>query len=248
MRRKKREACGTRWRVALPRIKSKQLARAGRSKPQHTKGWRQFGRNRLHETILTARGFTYKSKWGKKHKIRVGGIVYVKLWKALYGTLQAALLFWKDLSGQLEQWEFVLNPYDDCVANKIIDGRQCTILWHVDDLEISHVDPKVVNHVIGLLNDRYGKEAPLTVTRGKTNDYLGMTIDFAKKGKVTIDMRITSPVCLRILTPTWMGKQSLLLQTTSLTQRAHPFWWTKIRLLSQCDCQTTIPGKARSTW
>ena len=31
-------------------------------------------------------------------------VVYVKLQKALYGTLQAALLFWKDLSGQLEKW------------------------------------------------------------------------------------------------------------------------------------------------
>jgi hypothetical protein len=64
-------------------------------------------------------------------------VLYVELLKALYGTLQAALLFWKLLSGKLEKWGFTINPYDWCVANKMIDGTQCTIVWHVDDL-ISH--------------------------------------------------------------------------------------------------------------
>jgi hypothetical protein len=57
-------------------------------------------------------------------------VLYVKLRKALYGTLQAALLFWKNLTGLLvDEMGFELNPYDSCVANKIIDGKQCTILW-----------------------------------------------------------------------------------------------------------------------
>ena len=115
-------------------------------------------------------------------------VIYVRLRKALYGTLQAALLFWKDLSTQLEQWDFELNPYDNCVANKLINGTQCTILWHVDDLKISHVDPMVVGSIINLLNERYGKEAPLTVTRGKIHDYLGRTLNFLKKGSVKINM------------------------------------------------------------
>jgi hypothetical protein len=67
----------------------------------------------------------------------------VQLKKALYGTLQASLLFWKDLSGDLRKWGFESNPYDWCVANKTINGKQCTILWHVDDLKISHEDPEV---------------------------------------------------------------------------------------------------------
>ena len=46
-------------------------------------------------------------------------ILYVELLKALYGTMQAALLFWKKLSSQLVAWEFEINPYDWCVANKI---------------------------------------------------------------------------------------------------------------------------------
>ena len=65
-------------------------------------------------------------------------VVYVELQKALYGTLDAALLFWKNLSGKLAEWGFKWNPYNWCVVNKMIDGKQCTILWHVDDLKISH--------------------------------------------------------------------------------------------------------------
>jgi hypothetical protein len=33
-------------------------------------------------------------------------------------------------------------------ANKMIDGKQCTIVWHVDDLKISHVKEKVKTIII----------------------------------------------------------------------------------------------------
>jgi hypothetical protein len=115
-------------------------------------------------------------------------VLYVELKKALYGTLKAALLFWKKLSSTLESWGFIVNPYDSCVVNKNIDGSQCTILWHVDDLKISHADPNVVTSVIKQLEGEFGKEAPLTVTRGKLHDYLGMTIDYRVPGKVMIAM------------------------------------------------------------
>ena len=115
-------------------------------------------------------------------------VLYVELLKALYGTMRAALLFWKKLSSQLVEWGFVINPYDWCVANKMINGKQCTILWHVDDLKISHVDAAVNTEVIEMINKEFGKEAPLTVNRGKIHDYLGMTLDFTEDGKVKIKM------------------------------------------------------------
>jgi hypothetical protein len=115
-------------------------------------------------------------------------VLYVELKKTLYGTLKAALLFWKKLSAQLQEWGFVLNPYDWCVANKTTNGKQCTIVWHVDDLKISHVDPEVVTSVIEDLSSVFGIEAPLTVNRGKIHEYLGMTLDYSLKGKVTITM------------------------------------------------------------
>jgi hypothetical protein len=113
----------------------------------------------------------------------------VQLKKALYGTLQASLLVWKNLSKNLKEWGFEINPYDWCVANKTINGKQCTVLWHVDDIKVSHEDPEVVTQVLKLFEDVYGsKDAPLTITRGKVHNYLGMTIDFSVDGKVDFTM------------------------------------------------------------
>jgi hypothetical protein len=110
-------------------------------------------------------------------------VLYVVLKKALYGTLRAALLFWRRLSWQLLAWGFTANPYDTCVVNKTINEKQCTILWHVEDLN-SHADSEVVTTVIKMIEAEFEKEAPLTKTRGKVHEYLGMTIDFSTDGKV----------------------------------------------------------------
>jgi hypothetical protein len=72
--------------------------------------------------------------------------------------------------------------------NKTVNGNQCTVLWHVDDLKISHVDEAVNESVLASLNDWYGQETPLTVTRGDLHDYLGMTLDYSTDGKVAIRM------------------------------------------------------------
>ena len=129
---------------------------------------------------------TYKEfltyQWGKP-------VIYTELNKALYGTLQAALLFWKNLSGFLvEKLGFEANPYDFCVVNKNINGSQCTIGWHVDDLKISHVDGKVNQDILNILQQEYGKEAPIPSTTGKIHEYLGMTIDYSIPGKVMFRM------------------------------------------------------------
>jgi hypothetical protein len=104
-------------------------------------------------------------------------VLCVELLKALCGTLKAALLFWKLLSSKLVSWGFEINPCDWRVADKTTDGKQCTVLWHVDDLKTSHVDSAAVSAVIGMIDEEFGKEAPITVTRGKVHDCLGMTLD-----------------------------------------------------------------------
>ena len=88
-------------------------------------------------------------------------MLYVRLKKALYGTLQAALLFWQLLSETLVSWGFTINPYDQCVANKQINGRQCTIVWHVDDLKISHVSEDVVENKLPASTRNLGKKVRL---------------------------------------------------------------------------------------
>ena len=115
-------------------------------------------------------------------------VMYIELLKALYGTVRAARLFWQKLSTKLAECGFIANPYDPCVMNKLIEGKQCTVCWHVDDLKISHKVPKIVDSIIVMLNDEFGKEMPLTITRGKVHDYLGMLLDFTKPGELTVDM------------------------------------------------------------
>ena len=116
-------------------------------------------------------------------------VINTELNKALYGTLQAALLFWQNLSGFLiKKLGLEANPYDFCVVNKIIDGSQCTISWHVDDLKISHVDGNVNQDILKILQKEYGKEAPIPSTMGKLDKYLGMTIDYSTPGKVVFCM------------------------------------------------------------
>ena len=72
---------------------------------------------------------------------------------------------------------FELNPYDKCVANKIINGKQCTMTWYVDDNKLSHKDPAVVTEVLEEISKHIGN---LTITRGKKHTFLGMNIRCAR--------------------------------------------------------------------
>ena len=83
--------------------------------------------------------------------------MYVKLKEALHRNIQAEMLFWKTLNSKLVSLGFEVNPYDECVANKITHGQQCTILWNVDDIKISHAAGHVVSKVITELEKEYGK-------------------------------------------------------------------------------------------
>ena len=116
-------------------------------------------------------------------------VMYMELLKALYRTLRAAHLFWQKLSKQLiDVWGFVPNKYNDCVVNKMINSSQMTVVWHVDDLKVSHMDAKEVGKFIHQMEEAFGKETPLSVSRGKTHEYLGMSLDFGDKGEVRINM------------------------------------------------------------
>ena len=81
---------------------------------------------------------------------------------------------------------FTLNPYDLCVANKMIRGSQCTIAFYVDDNKISHKNPEVVKNVISELETHFGK---LTVESGNKFNFLGMDINITKERKIEISMK-----------------------------------------------------------
>ena len=88
------------------------------------------------------------------------------------------------LSKISEEMGYQRNKYKWCVINKIIDNKQCTILYHVDDLKTSHVDPAVVSIVLADIYVEYGTITKITIMRGKVNKYLRMTIDYSSPDKV----------------------------------------------------------------
>lgn len=123
--------------------------------------------------------FVHVTKSGTK-------IVYLKLKKQMYGTLRAARLFYDGLVKHLSDNGFVVNQYDLCVMNKEIEGSQCTVLWHVDDIKVSHKHQSVVEEVMQGLADKYN--AVLKPDFGDTHDYVGMHIHFPGDKSVHIKM------------------------------------------------------------
>ena len=74
-----------------------------------------------------------------------------------------------------------------------VNEEQMTIVWHVDDLKISHADQNVITSIIKKLDKRYGHTSNgtptlITVTRGKFHDYLRMKLEYINQGKVAVDM------------------------------------------------------------
>jgi hypothetical protein len=108
-------------------------------------------------------------------------ILYVKMQKALYGLLRSALLFHKKLVANLESDGFLLNPYNSCVANKVVNRKQMTVCWHVDNLKVSHCNPNQVTIFGEWLSKKYG--VAVATHQGKVQDYRGMIFDFLAKGE-----------------------------------------------------------------
>jgi hypothetical protein len=115
-------------------------------------------------------------------------IIYVEVLKAIYGRLEAALLWYKTFREDLEDNGFIFNPYNPCVANKEVQGLQQTIVFHVDDLKSSHKSKLVNNKFEKWLSSMYGKHGSVTATCGQVHDYLRMELDSRKQGELKINM------------------------------------------------------------
>ena len=79
----------------------------------------------------------------------------VQCQNAIYGTMVASLLYYRKFCKSLTNIGFEFNPYDPCVANKMIKGKQMTIAFHVDDCKLSHKDPKEMDRMIEWLKEEY---------------------------------------------------------------------------------------------
>ena len=57
-------------------------------------------------------------------KERVHTVIYNSLALPLYGTMIYSLILWNNLMGILVIEGYVINPYNWCVTNKVIDVRK----------------------------------------------------------------------------------------------------------------------------
>jgi hypothetical protein len=102
--------------------------------------------------------------------------------------MTSALLLHCKLVADLCSMGFELNPYDTCVANKMMDGHQMTICWHA---MISFLYTRIQR----LCPASYWLQAcyetpdrPLQATRCALHDLLGINIDFSTPGDVLFNM------------------------------------------------------------
>jgi len=72
--------------------------------------------------------------------------------KALYWMMIASILYYKKFRKDIESIGFEVNPYDICMANRMVNLKQHT---HVKS---SHIDPKVNDQFHKWSEQKYGSE------------------------------------------------------------------------------------------
>ena len=68
----------------------------------------------------------------------------------------------------LEGMGFVINHYDRCVSNEMINLKQCTIVEYVDEKTLSHVNPNIVTEFFKEIKKYFGE---LVISRGDEHDF-----------------------------------------------------------------------------
>lgn len=117
--------------------------------------------------------------------LRADGKLLVKLKKALYGCVESAKLWYDLCKSGLESLGFEENPYEPCVFNKYVSGRQVSIALYVDDLMVTCTDERILNDVIQSLGQLFDGA---TMHSGPVHSYVGMLFDFTDPGQVHIRM------------------------------------------------------------
>ena len=79
-----------------------------------------------------------------------------------------------------------VNLYSRYVANKVVDGKHCTVLWYVSDLKVSYEDVTFVRSIMDTTNKIF---PGLICNAYKNHTYLVMKIKWNKDKSVTIDMK-----------------------------------------------------------
>jgi hypothetical protein len=113
------------------------------------------------------------------------GRMLVKLNKAMYGTLDAAKIWYEKLTGVLGDMGYTANTVDACVFNKMVNGKQCTILVYVDDLLVTCELQEGVDEVLEQLQAAFADD--IKWSQEVDMSYLGMHLNIGD-GVITVSM------------------------------------------------------------
>ena len=106
----------------------------------------------------------------------------MKVIRAIYGCIEAALQWYILFSGTLEKMGYKLNPYDKCITNRMDkNGRQCTIAWRVDDCIATHVEQSELDDLGMQMIKHFGD---MEMHRGDSHDFLGMKLNILRDEKI----------------------------------------------------------------
>ena len=117
--------------------------------------------------------------------VRADNKIAVRLKKALYGCVQSAMLWYKELASTLVSLGFRPNPYDTCSFVRHRQRSIDRILVYVDDLFITSDSKRELDTTAEALKSKYGQ---VTSKTGLEHDYLGIRWDFRVQGQATLSM------------------------------------------------------------
>ena len=120
------------------------------------------------------------------------GVIYVRLKKALYGCVQSAKLWYDKLCKVLEEDGYVRNDYDGCLFNKVVNGVQVTVAFHVDDLLITSARGELIDELEALLKSKF---QAITINKSDKHSYLAMNMLVDEEG-IHLDMTAYIEKCL----------------------------------------------------
>jgi hypothetical protein len=99
-------------------------------------------------------------------------------------------------------------PLNLCVANRIINGTQHTVTWHIDNLKSSYVNPKVNNKFLAWLKTKYANDKirEIKAIHEKKHNYLAITLDFTTPEVLKINITSYVKEMLEIFPENLNGK------------------------------------------
>ena len=103
--------------------------------------------------------------------------------RVIYGCIESYFLWYKLYYKTLNKKGFTISPYDICVVNKMVNGKQSKLGWYVYYNKLSHVDTKVVDGILEILKRHFGY---LTIHWGKKFTLLGVNITITDGNEIKV--------------------------------------------------------------